>query len=157
MKFFVIKWPNDNHDHEQTLEKISVEFTNGHLRSIITPFLAVNPELCLLKKWKQIHFHFLFELVLTFISKVKLFYYMKCQAEKLFRGFQNKNKKRKRKIKRERERERESVCVCVVVCVCVCLRGRKKEKQSVCEEINSTICQKRRKQYRFRAQLKKLK
>ena len=31
---------------------------------------------------------------------------MKCQAEKLFRGFQNKNKKRKRERKRERERER---------------------------------------------------
>ena len=120
MTFFMIKWPNDNYNHEQTLEKIYVEFTNGHLWSIITPFLAVNPELCLLKKWKQIHFHFIFELVLTFISKVKLFYYMKCQAEKLFRGFQNKNKKRKRKIKREREwererereRDRERVCVC---------------------------------------------
>ena len=30
IKFFDIKWPNDDHDHEETLEKISVKFTNGH-------------------------------------------------------------------------------------------------------------------------------
>ena len=30
MRFFVIKWPNDDHNHKQTLEKIYVEFTNGH-------------------------------------------------------------------------------------------------------------------------------
>ena len=33
MTFFCddLKWQNDDHDHKQMLEKISVEFTNGHL------------------------------------------------------------------------------------------------------------------------------
>ena len=37
----VIFFGNVDVDHVQTLEKISVEFTNSHLWSIIMPYLAI--------------------------------------------------------------------------------------------------------------------
>ena len=38
----IILLENLNVDHVQTLEKISVDFTNGHSWSIITPYIGIN-------------------------------------------------------------------------------------------------------------------
>ena len=44
----VSKLENDNDDDNKKLEKISVDFTNSHSWSIITPYLGLNPSCFLL-------------------------------------------------------------------------------------------------------------